>query len=149
MGTIVLQLTTAFIGSFSFCFVFNLRKQLIFIASLGSVLCWGIYLIGTYFYEGELIPCLLASASAALYAEVLARIKKAPATLFLVTGVLPVIPGSKLYYTMSNVVQKDWYMAKIYGLLTIESAIAIAIGISLVWAFSVMLQNIIKKIRYD
>lgn len=145
MGTVILQLITAFIGSLSFCFVFNLRKQLLWIASLGSVLCWGIYLIGTYFYEGELIPCLLASAAAALYAEVLARIKKAPATLFLVTGVLPVIPGSKLYYTMSSVVQKDWPKAKEYGLLTVESAVAIAIGISLVWAFSVMLQNIIKK----
>lgn len=145
MGTIILQLITAFIGSLSFCFVFNLRKQLLFIASLGSVLCWGIYLIGTNFYEGELIPCLLASASAALYAEVLARIKKAPATLFLVTGVLPVIPGSKLYYTMSSVVQKDWLQAKEYGLSTVESAIAIAVGISLIWAFSVMLQNILKN----
>lgn len=145
METIVLQLITAFIGSASFCLVFNLRKQLIFIASLGSVLCWGVYLLGTYFYEGELLPCLLASAAAALYGEVLARIKKAPATLFLVTAVLPVIPGSKLYYTMSSVVQKDWIMAKEYGLLTVESAVAIAIGISLVWAGSVMLQNLLKN----
>ena len=145
MKTIVLQLITAFIGSVSFCFVFNLRRKLIPIASLGSILCWSIYLIGTYFYNGALIPCLLASAAAALYAEILARIKKAPATLFLVTGVLPVIPGSKLYYTMSSVVHKDWELAKEYGVLTIESAIAIAIGISLIWAFSVMLQNILKN----
>lgn len=145
MDTIILQIITAFIGSVSFCLVFNLRKQLILIASLGSVLCWGVYLLGIYFYNGELIPCLLASAAAALYAEILARIKKAPATLFLVTAVLPVIPGSKLYYTMSSVVHKDWKLAKEYGLLTIESAVAIAVGISLIWAFSVMLQNILKS----
>lgn len=145
MEKIVLQLITAFIGSVSFCLVFNLRKQLILIASLGSVLCWGVYLLGTYFYIGELIPCLLASAAAALYAEVLARVKKAPATLFLVTAVLPVIPGSKLYYTMSSAVYKDWNQAKEYGVLTIESAVAIAVGISLIWALSVMLQNILKN----
>lgn len=145
MGTILLQLIMAFIGSVSFCFVFNLRKQLILIASMGSVLCWGIYLLGAQWYNGELIPCMLASAAAALYAEVLARIKKAPATLFLITAVLPVIPGSKLYYTMSSFVHKNWGLAKEYGVRTIESAVAIAVGISLIWAGSVMLQNILKN----
>lgn len=145
MGTIILQLVMAFIGSVSFCLVFNLRKQLILIASTGSVLCWWGYLLGAYLYEGVLIPCMLASIVAALYAEILARIKKAPATLFLIIAVLPVIPGSKLYYTMSSVVHKDWILAKEYGLLTIESAVAIAVGISLIWAASVMLQNIYKK----
>lgn len=106
------------------------------------MLCWGIYLLGAHYYNGEFIPCLLASAVAAFYAEILARIKKAPATLFLITGVLPVIPGSKLYYTMSSVVHKDWQLTKKYGMQTIESAIAIAIGISLIWAFSVMIRNI-------
>ena len=142
MDSIIFQLITAWIGAVSFCFVFNLRRQLIPIASLGSVLCWGIYLIGANYYKGELVPCLLAASAAALYAEILARIKKAPATLFLVTGVLPVIPGSKLYYTMSSVVHKDWYLTKKYGMQTIEAAVAIAVGISLIWAFSVMIRNI-------
>lgn len=142
MEKIVLQLLMAWVGAVSFCFMFNLRKRLIPIASIGSVLCWGIYLLGAHYYNGEFIPCLLASAVAAFYAEILARIKKAPATLFLITGVLPVIPGSKLYYTMSSVVHKDWQLTKKYGMQTIESAIAIAIGISLIWAFSVMIRNI-------
>ena len=129
--------------------MFNLRKRLIPIASLGSVLCWGIYLLGAHYYSGEFVPCFLASAVAALYAEILARIKKAPATLFLITGVLPVIPGSKLYYTMSNVVYKDWLLTKKYGMLTLESAMAIAVGISLIWAFSVMMQNVMRNIRND
>jgi len=91
---------------------------------------------------------LLRAATAAVYAEILARVKKAPATLFLIIAVLPVIPGSKLYYTMNSVVHKDWSLAKKFGLLTIESAVAIAIGISMIWAGSVMLQNVLKNKSY-
>lgn len=145
MSTIVLQLITAFLGSLGFSLLFHLRKQLLLPASIGGFLCWGIYLVGIHFSEGVFVPCLLASAFAALYAEVLARIKKAPATLFLVPAVVPAIPGSTLYYTMSNAVQGEWDIARSYGYLTIQYALAIAGGISLVWAMSVMLQNVSKE----
>ena len=145
MSTIVLQLITAFLGSLGFSLLFHLRKQLLLPASIGGLLCWGIYLIGTHYYEGVFVPCLLASASAALYAEILARIKKAPATLFLVPAVVPAIPGRTLYYAMSNAVQGEWDIARSYGYLTIQYALAIAGGISLVWAMSVMLQNVNKQ----
>ena len=145
MSTIVLQLITAFLGSLGFSLLFHLRKQLLLPASIGGLLCWGIYLIGTHYYEGVFVPCLLASASAALYAEILARIKKAPATVFLVPAVVPAIPGSTLYYAMSNAVQGEWDIARSYGYLTIQYALAIAGGISLVWAMSVMLQNVNKQ----
>ncbi len=145
MSTMILQLITAFIGSLGYSLLFRLRRQLLLPASMGGLLCWGMYLIVMHFFDGVFVPCLLASSFAALYAEILARIKKAPATLFLVPAVVPAIPGSTLYYTMSNVVQNDWDIAKKYGYLTIEYALAIACGISLIWAFSVMLQNISKN----
>ncbi len=142
MNTIMIQFVTAFFGSIGFCLVFNLRKKLILPAAIGSIFCWGIYLLGMELCESELIACLLAAAFSALYAELLARIKKAPATLFLLPTVVSVIPGSKLFYTMSSIVQKEWDKATEYALVTMESAFAIGIGISLVWAACVMCQNI-------
>lgn len=145
MSTTIIQMVTAFIGSIGFCLVFRLRKKLVLPAALGSILCWGIHLLGIQLFEGGFVPCLFASAFSALYAETLARIKKAPATLFLVPTLVPVIPGSKLYYTMSSMVRGEWNVAKEYCFLTLEYAFAIGIGISLIWAFSVMLQNTSKN----
>lgn len=145
MTRVFIQLATAFAGSLGFCLVFHLRKQLLLLAGIGSILCWSVYLIGENFFTSAFVPCLIASGVAALYAEILARIKKAPATLFVVTAILPLIPGSKLYYTMSNIVQKEWDMAKEYGLQTAEYALAIACGISFVWAVCVMIQNVLNK----
>lgn len=145
MEDVLLQLGTAFIGSLGFALLFNVRRQFWFVGSLGGLLGWAIYLLGTTQTEGVFMPCLAASAFAALYAEVLARILKAPATIFFIPSIVPLIPGSTLYYTMSYAVQNSWEVSGSYGFLTIQYALSIASGISLVWAFSMMVTKILKR----
>ena len=145
MEDVLLQLGTAFIGSLGFALLFNVRRQFWFVGSLGGLLGWAIYLLGTTQTEGVFMPCLVASAFAALYAEVLARILKAPATIFFIPSIVPLIPGSTLYYTMSYAVQSSWEVSGGYGFLTIQYALSIASGISLVWAFSMMVTKILKR----
>ena len=41
----------------------------------------------------------VASVVLTIYAEILARVVKCPATLFLVTAAVPLIPGGSLYNT--------------------------------------------------
>ncbi len=93
-----IQLAMAFAGSLGFCMMFRLRAGLLVPASLGGLFCWAIYLTETQYVEGIFLPAFLASAFAATYAEVLARKLKAPATLFLIPAVVPLVPGSGLYY---------------------------------------------------
>lgn len=146
MGANIMQLLTAFFGSLGFAMLFGLRKELLFVASLGGLCSWGIYLACLQGTESLFASCLIAASFAAFYAEVLARIKKAPTTLFLVPSVVPLIPGSCLYYTMSYAVQGMWEKSREYGSLTVQYALAIAAGISLVLAFSIMLARV-KEIR--
>lgn len=147
MKIIITQLVAAFFGALGYSLLHHLRKELLFLASFGGFLSWGIYLFGIQMNQSVFFSCFLASAFAALYAEILARIKKAPTTLFLVPGIIPAVPGGSLYYTMSSIVQGEWELAKQHGFLTIEYTLAIASGISLVWAFCIMLQNINKSSR--
>lgn len=145
MNSTVIQLCTAFLGALSFALIFGLRRRLIIPASLGGLLSWAIYLICGGFIDGVFAPCLIASAFSALYAELLARVLKAPVTLFFLPAMVPLIPGSSLYYAMSSVVRRDMDTARHYGSLTIQYALAIAVGMSLVWAFCVMAGRIRKK----
>ena len=145
MKDIVLELITAFIGSLGISMLFNVRRQFWILGSLGGMLGWGIYLLGTSQMHGVFMPCLIASAFAALYAEVLARVLKAPATIFFIPAIVPLIPGSTLYYTMSYAVQRAWDTSSSYGFLTVQYALSIASGISLVWAFSMMLTRLLRK----
>lgn len=145
MKDVLLELATAFIGSLGFAMLFNVRRRFWIPGSLGGMIGWGIYLLAKTQMHGVFMPCLIASAFAALYAEILARVLKAPATIFFIPSIVPLIPGSTLYYTMSFAVQRAWDTSSFYGFLTIQYALSIASGISLVWAFAMMITKLLKK----
>ena len=139
------QLLTAFIGSLGFAIPFHVPKNHLPAASLGGLFSWGIYLFGVDAGLGIFLPCLFASAFSALYAEVLARVKKAPAVLFFIPAVIPLVPGSNLYYTMLGIGVKDWAAAKLNAVLTLQYALSIALGISAMWA----VLSIIRKVQQN
>ena len=133
MKNVILQLVMAFVGSLGFAMLFRLRRVLWISASLGGVFCWGGYLLVMYFSDGQIFTSGLAAALAAVYAELLAARKRAPVPLFLIPSVVPLIPGSTLYYTMSAAVQGNTEEVSHYGSLTLQYALSIAGGICIVW----------------
>ncbi|MGN0078786.1 MAG: threonine/serine exporter ThrE family protein [Coriobacteriales bacterium] len=136
MGGMVLQTAMAFVGSLGFAMIFHLRRGWLAVASLGGMLSWVVYLgvsVGAG-VEGVFLPTLVASAFAALYAELCARAVKAPSLLFVIPAVVPLIPGAALYYTMSFAVVADWATCGAYGLRTLWFALGIAAGMCITWA---------------
>ena len=134
MKEILYQLLSAFVGSMGFALVFGMRRRYLFAASLGALLGWGVYLLTEHFLSNSFLPPLLAAAFALSYSEIMAKALKTPATLFVVPAIIPLVPGGSLYYTMSYAVHRDMANARIYGTRTLESALAIAAGISFVLA---------------
>ncbi len=145
MINIIIQLVTGTLGSLGFALLFGLKKQYLISAALGGFLSWGLYLIGMHLFDNIFLACLLASAFCALYSEITARIKKAPTTLFFITSVVPLIPGSTLYYACSNAVVRNWEAAKEYATITLQYALAIAAGSCIIWAITLTIENIKKS----
>lgn len=145
MEIIIQQLLSVLIGTIGFCLVFRVRHKLIPLAVMGSLLCWIVYLTGIHFSDGIFIPSMIASTISAIYAKQAAKFLKAPATIFFITAMLPLIPGGSLYYTMSYTVQREWITAKQFGYQTIQYALGIAIGMSFVWAFYEMRKRVYEK----
>ena len=132
---IALQLLTAFLGSLGFSLLFGMRAKHLIAAALGGVWVWGLYLLLCHLIPDKgFMACLIAAAFSVFYAELLAHIRKCPATIFVVPAILPLVPGSSLYYTMAEAVSGDIAAAKVYGSQTLETALAIAAGISFVIA---------------
>ena len=96
------------------------------------MLAWGIYLAVDAWLQSIFLASLLGAAFAVLYAELLARSLKTPATLFVIPAILPLAPGSFLYYAMSSAVRGELELARSYGRETALCALAIAAGISFV-----------------
>ena len=121
--------------SLGFSMIFRLRRSLWMAGSLGGALCWGCYLLMFDVTQHIFASGLVASAFAAVYAEIFARKKMAPTLLFVIPSVVPLIPGSSLYYTMSAAVSGNTREISEYGSLTLQYALSIAAGISIVWTF--------------
>ena len=125
----VLQLITAFAGYLGFALLFNVRGRKLLPVGLGALLTWGTCLLSGLVIPSEACCYFLASVLLTIYAEVMARVEKSPATVFLTGGVIPLIPGSSLYTTMSCAIQSDWTGFSRQGLHTLILALAIALGI--------------------
>lgn len=143
MTEMLIQLAAAFFGTLGFALIFQVRRKLLFWTALGGMISWAVYLVLDYALHTIFVPYMCAAVAAALYAEIMARIQKVPATTYLILALIPSIPGGALYYTMSNVVMKKWPEALADGKRTLQYALAIAVGISIVWA----LTQIIWRIR--
>ena len=80
-----------------------------------------------------------------VYAEILARICKETSTSFFVTSVIPLIPGSTLYYCMNSIVEGNTMQALKYGRDTFLFAFGIAAGMSIAWAICYFFRSIKTK----
>lgn len=132
MKETLIQLLAAYLGALGFAMLFRLRRRHLLIASLGGLLTWGVYLLSQHFLQSPFFANLIASVFAVTSAEVLARWRKCPASVFLVPSIIPLVPGGSLYYTMRYAVQNDLEMVQVYGHQLLTAAFAIAAGVSFV-----------------
>lgn len=128
----IIQVVCAVIGSLGFSFIFHLKRDKLIVASVGGGLTWLFYLLVVHRVNGEFAAYFLATVFATFYAELMARVKKAPATIFVITALIPLIPGGSLYYTMEYLMQKDMEMMRSKAAETVMLALAIAMGITIV-----------------
>lgn len=147
MTDMIIQLLAAFFGTLGFALIFQVRRKLLFWTALGGMLSWAVYLVLDYILHTIFLPYMCAAVAAAVYAQIMARIQKVPATIYLILALIPSIPGGALYYTMSNMVMKNWPQAVSDGKRTLQYALAIAIGISIVWAVTQIVERVRKSLH--
>ena len=129
-------------GTCGFALLFRMRKKLIPWAMLGSLLTLAVYVVCLRYLHHAFFQNLFPALCGALYAEVLARLSKSPATQYLVCAIIPLVPGGGLYYTMYAFVtgNMDTFHAELTQ--TARTAAGLAVGIILV---SVLMHQIRRR----
>jgi len=123
-----IQLITALVSCLGFAVVFNIKRQRLLFAGIGGFLSWAVYLLMGSLGVQDVACYFISSVAVTIYSEVLARILKCPATLFLVVGTIPLIPGGALYNTMRCFMEGDLQAVSGRALTTVLIAVAIAVG---------------------
>lgn len=125
-----IQCGSAFVGCLGFSLIFRVHKHLRF-AIVGSVIGtigWLIYLMCNPL-NNAVIQSFIAMIGVSFMAEIMARVYKAPATIFIMIGFFPLVPGSGIYYTMLYAVQGQQALFADSLLTTLGIGIAIALAI--------------------
>lgn len=123
----LIQTLAGTVGAVGFAMLFNVHGKKLGLIALGSLLSWCCFLCCRS--TGIFYAFFSATLAAALIGEILARVAKGPVLLFLVPMLIPLIPGSDLYYTMSNLVNGHQGRAMHHAGLLMSEAGAIALGI--------------------
>lgn len=92
--------TAAFLACMGFSLIYNIHGKNIVIASLCGAFSWGIYLIVDAFSTSLVMPYFVSGLAIALYSEIAAMIFQAPITVYLIPGIIPLVPGLTIYRTM-------------------------------------------------
>jgi uncharacterized membrane protein YjjB (DUF3815 family) len=123
----ILAIISAAIGSIGFALTMKVRPKQIFYSGLGAAICWTAYLFFKDISGSVFVATLLAALVVAAFAEISAKINRAPTTIFLIGSGLPLIPGRNLYNMMYGIVSDDF--SKVYSNMFAVASIALAIAI--------------------
>ena len=127
-----IQCIAGLVGTLGFGLMFNMHGRGIPFALLGSIISWPVCVLCMRIGLAEPIAYLIAAAVSCFYAEIMARIRKFPATSYLMCALVPLIPGSGIYYTMDFIRRGMLSEAYDKGMLTAAIAGSMAVGVLLV-----------------
>ena len=124
-----IQILMGGLGTLGFNILFHIRGRKLLFATLGGVVSWAVFLALAPVLPSEGFRYFLAAAAVTVYGEVLARVMKTPTTTFLVPSIIPLIPGSALYYTMNYALNQQWSDFARQAFYTLQLALSLAVGI--------------------
>lgn len=126
---LILPVIYAFFSSLPYAFLFNIHGFNAVVAGLGGAFGWLAYLVSGCWFDSSIIQSLFAGVAIAAFAEVMSRVRKCPATGFMLTAFFPVVPGGGIYYTMKYCIDgnKEMFYNKFLETLGIAGALAVGV----------------------
>ena len=122
LGRLALQFLLAGAGTLSFAILFACPRRTLPYCGLVGAVGW----------MEAFAASLLAVIPLTLLARILAMTLRAPVTVFLLTGIFPLVPGAGIYYSAYYFIQGNNALALANGISTFKIAVALAVGIALV-----------------
>jgi uncharacterized membrane protein YjjB (DUF3815 family) len=143
----ILNFIYAFFATIGFSVLFNIpRKEMIYAGICGG-LGWLVH-IGLQNMDMSIIfTSFLGGLTVGLSSEYFAIKRKMPATVFVVPGMIPLVPGYGLYFSMLSIIEKNYDEALRVGFETLIVATVIASAIIISTSVGKIFKN--RRIRLN
>ena len=129
----VVQLIAAFLGTVSFAALFGVPRKYYFDAGFCGTIGWLLYLILSRYTAMSPVEVLFCATALVTLTALLQSIgRKCPITVFLISGIFPLVPGAGIFWTSYNIVSNQLPEALNTGFAALKATVAIAFGILVV-----------------
>lgn len=130
MLNLLYQFLIAALDTLFFAIFFKAPKRCLISCSIVAGTAWSIYYVISINKNFEYITAVFwGTLVGGILAEIFARIKKKPVTIFLIPAIIPLVPGAGMYYTMLYTIENNHKLMLSYGYQTLVTAGTIAVAI--------------------
>ncbi len=128
---ILLHALGAYGSVLALCIIFCVPVKYLNLSGIVGTVGWLIYIVLAERIPGEMLSMFFAALVVSVISHLFARWKKAPVTLFLIPGILPLVPGVGMYRIVYSLMVEEGQtdMASYYLAYTLQMAGIIAIAI--------------------
>jgi uncharacterized membrane protein YjjB (DUF3815 family) len=135
----------SFMSTIGFSILFHTPTDVVLKTGIVGGISWIVYYTASLFFEDKIISTLLAAITVGILGELFSRHFKKPATVFIIPGIIPLVPGAGMYYTMLALVVKDYASAANKGIETFFIAAAISAGLIISTTLSASIRRVKNK----
>jgi len=129
-SSFLVQLIAAFLGTMAFAVLFGVPRNFYFDAGFCGMMGWLLYLILTRYSAFSAVEVMFCATALVTLIALLQSIgRKCPITVFLISGIFPLVPGAGIFWTSYNIVSNQLPEALNTGFAALKATVAIAFGI--------------------
>lgn len=139
------QFLLALVATLCFAIIFHVPVRHIPACIVVGGLGWVTYLISDYSMDSPVLGCFFGACMVGLCSVIASRIFKEAMTIFIIPGILCLVPGAKIFYTMEALLRNDVQDMAEIGVQTIMMAGAIALGLLAIGAVINVFWSIVHK----
>jgi uncharacterized membrane protein YjjB (DUF3815 family) len=109
----------------------NIKGWKLLFTSLGGAISWGLYLMFLTWSKSLLLSVFLSTLAVCFYSELMGRAFRIPVSVFVICAIIPLVPGSGLYYAMKAYIDGNGadFLNKMGQTLMIAGTISVAIAV--------------------
>ena len=120
------------LGTIAFALMFRVRRRHFADCGALGTITWLMYMLCIRTWNNEAVAVFVSGFSAVLASRVLAVLRRCPATVFLMTSLIPLLPGISLYRSIYYLLMGSAQISMHFGKLCFLTAFTIAVSIAIV-----------------
>ena len=145
MMELIQQFLLALFATLGFAIIFKVPLRHIPVCIVVGACGWIAYLISVYYFDSPIVGCFIGACVVGLLSTIGARVFRDASTIFVIPGILCLVPGAKIFYTMEALLRKNIEDMAEIGLQTLLMAGAIAMGLLVMGACTNVVRALIHK----